>query len=234
MTTEGPPRLLVVEDDRRLGAVLERALSEEGFVVEVVVDGAVGLQRLLEARFDVCIVDGMLPGLDGLDVVRGAHAADVAVPVLLLTARDSVADRVQGLDAGADDYLGKPFAFSELVARLRALLRRTRPATAARPGLLQWSDIELDVDRHEVRRGGGAVALSSKQFAMLELLMRLRGDVASRGTLLEQVFGYRFDPGTNIVDVHISHLRQRLDRAGERSTIETVRGVGYRMASDAP
>ena len=223
-----PARVLVVEDDARLGELLKRGLAEEGFVVELVVDGAAGLERALSGRFDLFVIDGTLPSLDGFDLIRRSCAAGVAVPSLILTARDAVSDRVEGLDAGADDYLVKPFAFAELVARLRALLRRTPPKRC-----LRWRDLEVDVEKHGVRKGGLAIDLSAKQFGMLELLVQLRGDVATRMMLLEQVFGYRFDPGTNIIDVHISHLRQRIDVAGEPSMIETVRGVGYRLAHGA-
>ncbi len=230
-TTVAAPRVLVVEDDRRLGALLERGLQEEGFVVVVVADGVAGLAAAVGGGFDVVVVDGMLPGLDGFDLVTQARAADLTAPVLLLTARDAVPDRVAGLDAGADDYLVKPFAFAELLARLRALLRRN--SNKKKSGLMAWRDLEVRPEKREVRRAGAVIALSARQFGLLEVLVRLRGEVATREVLLEEVFGYRFDPGTNLIDVHVSHLRQKLDVAGQASLIETVRGVGYRMA-DAP
>ncbi len=226
-------RLLLVEDDARLGATLARALGEEGFVVEHVVDGAVGFDRAASGEFDVIVVDGMLPGLDGFELVRRLRAQGQSTPAILLTARDAVQDRVAGLDTGADDYIVKPFSFDELLARLRAVLRRGRLLTTTTTTTLRWRDVELDLERHEVMRAGTPIALSVKQFAILELLLRLRGGVATRQMILESALGYRFDPGTNVIDVHVSHVRQKLDTAGEPSLIETVRGVGYRMADAA-
>ncbi len=223
-----PMRLLLVEDDARLGDMLARGLVEEGFAVEQVVDGEAGLARLSAAAHDVCVLDGRLPGLDGLDVLSRARADGVRIPILMLTARDGVPDRVRGLEAGADDYLVKPFAFAELTARLRALVRRGGHGDE---GVLRCADLVLDVARHRVERAGVDVALSAKQFALLEILMRRPGEVVSRRAVLDLVFGYGFDPGTNIVDVHVAHLRKKLDRPGEASLIDTVRGVGYRLSA---
>ena len=221
--------VLLIEDDARLGPTLARALEEEGFVVELIDDGAAGLARLALPGIDVAVVDGMLPGMDGFELVRAARAQGVGTPALLVTARDAVKDRVVGLDTGADDYLVKPFSFDELVARLRAVLRRGRLVSSP---ILRWRNITLDVERHEVTRGDVLVAVSAKEFAILELLMRLRGAVATRQMILEGPLGYRIDPGTNVIDVHVLHLRRKLDDPASPSLIETVRGVGYRL-SDA-
>ena len=221
-------RLLLVEDDAKVARMLVRGLSEEGFAVELARDGAGGLDRLRSGLYDACILDVMLPGVDGFFVLARARAAGVKTPVLMLTARDAVRDRVRGLDQGADDYLTKPFAFAELLARVRALLRRQAPERAA---TLRCGDLELDVAAHSVTRGGASIGLSQKQFALLEFLMRHPGEVVSRGMILQQVFGYAFDPGTNLVDVHVAHLRQKVDREDAESLIQTVRGVGYRMTT---
>ena len=224
-------RVLVVEDDAPLGTVVERGLADAGFTVERCADGAAGLASLAHGAFDACVLDGRLPGLGGLDVLAQARAAGVRTPVLMLTARDAVPDRVRGLELGADDYLTKPFAFAELVARVRAITRRGG-AGAPAEARLAWRDLALDVPEHRVTRAGAAIDLSAKQFALLEALLRHGRAVASRSMLLREVFGYSFDPGTNIVDVHVAQLRKRIDRAGEASLVETVRGVGYRMAGD--
>jgi DNA-binding response OmpR family regulator len=218
-------RILVVEDDRALRGVLERGLTEEGHALEVVADGPAGLERLREGRFDVCVLDVLLPGLDGFAVVERARAAGVHTPILILTARDAVPDRVEGLKRGADDYLTKPFAFAELVARLEALARRGAPA----PERLQAGDLLVDPKAHRAWVGSDELQLSQKQFALLEFLLRHRGQVVTRQMVLSEVFGYGFDPGTNLVDVHVGNLRQKIDRPGAPSRITTVRGVGYRF-----
>jgi DNA-binding response OmpR family regulator len=218
-------RLLVVEDDQALGDVLERGLAEAGHGVERLGDGARALERLREGQLDACVLDVMLPGLDGFAVVEQARAAGVRTPILLLTARDSVADRVAGLRRGADDYLVKPFAFAELLARLDALARRA-PAEGEP---LAVGDLRLEPATHRAFAGGRELKLSQKQFALLEFLVRRRGQVVTRAMVLEAVFGYAFDPGTNIVDVHVGNLRQKIDPTGGPSRITTVRGVGYRL-----
>jgi two-component system OmpR family response regulator len=218
-------RVLVVEDDASLARVLVRGLGEEGHTVTRVGDGEKALAALKDEPPDVCVLDVMLPKLDGFGVVAAARQAGVTTPILLLTARDAVPDRVEGLRRGADDYLTKPFAFAELLARLEALVRRGQP----RESLLRAGDLELDRGAYRVTLAGAPVALSEKQFALLEFLMRHRGQVVSRQMVLQQVFGYGFDPGTNIVDVHVGHLRQKIDTAGRPSRITTVRGVGYRL-----
>ena len=223
-------RILVVEDDVRLARVLERGLREEGFVVESEVAGDAGLSRLRAGGFDLCILDVELPKMDGFVVLESARRAGIALPILMLTARDAVDDRVRGLELGADDYLPKPFAFAELLARLRALLRRNVPQQM---GTLRARDLELDPAAHRVCRRGEPLALSQKQFAILEFLLRHPGQVVTRAMILGRVFGQAFDPGTNVIDVHVAQLRRKIDRAGEPSLIEAVRGVGYRMGGDA-
>jgi two-component system OmpR family response regulator len=220
-----PMRVLVVEDDAKLGKVLERGLAEEGHQVRRVGDGEAALEALGAGELDVCVLDVMLPKLDGFAVVEQARASGVTTPILLLTARDAVPDRVEGLRRGADDYLTKPFAFAELLARLEALSRRGAP----RAEVIRSGELELDRAAHRVTLAGREVSLSERQFALLEFLLRHRGQVVTRQMVLQQVFGYGFDPGTNIVDVHVGHLRQKLDADGRPSRITTVRGVGYRL-----
>jgi two-component system OmpR family response regulator len=218
-------RVLVVEDDPPTASVLRRGLEEEGHAVTAAGDGATALALLERGGADVCVLDVMLPALDGFTVVARARAAGVATPILLLTARDAVPDRVEGLKRGADDYLTKPFAFAELLARLEALHRRG----GARETILRAGELELDAAAHRATLGGRELALSEKQFALLAFLLEHRGRVVTRQMVLDRVFGYGFDPGTNIVDVHIGHLRQKLDAPGAPSRITTVRGVGYRL-----
>jgi two-component system OmpR family response regulator len=223
-------RLLLVEDDLKISRMLERGLGEEGFVVDTATRGGIGSERLRSGKFDVCILDVLLPDIDGFHVLEQARVAGVRTPVLMLTARDAVSDRVRGLTSGADDYLTKPFAFAELLARLHVLLRRG--GAGAPTAGLRVGDIELDADGHFAARAGRPLDLSAKQFALLEFLLRHPNQVVSREMILKQVFGYTFDTGTNIVDVHVSHLRQKLDPQGDRPCIRTVRGVGYRLADD--
>ncbi|HET6765383.1 MAG TPA: response regulator transcription factor [Longimicrobiaceae bacterium] len=215
-------RILVVEDNPRIAGFLEKGLREEGYVVQTAADGDTAFARASAEGFDAAVVDVMIPGRSGLDVVRDLRAAGIALPVLLLTARDQTEDKVQGLDSGADDYLTKPFDFSELTARLRALLRRSG---AGAPATLRAGDVELDPATREVRKAGEEVELTPKEYALLEYLMRNADRPLSRATLMEHVWGIRFDPGTNVVDVFINALRNKVDR--ERELIQTVRGVGY-------
>ncbi|CAN5730088.1 heavy metal response regulator transcription factor [soil metagenome] len=219
-------RILVVEDNPRISAFLRKGLGEEGYAVEVAGDGDRAFQRAAEERFDAAVVDVMLPGRDGVRLVKDLRDAGLRFPVLLLTARDHMEDKVAGLDAGADDYLTKPFDFAELTARLRALLRR---AGSGAPANLQAGQVELDPARREVRRAGIPVELTPREFALLEFLMRSPGRPLSRSMLMEHVWGIRFDPGTNVVDVVINALRNKVDP--DRTLIRTVRGVGYMVAA---
>jgi DNA-binding response OmpR family regulator len=222
-------RILVVEDDRKMSRTLERGLDEEGYEVVVVDTAERALDKLRSETFDVCILDVSLPAMDGLSALATARSRGIGTPVLFLTARDAVADRVRGLQLGADDYMTKPFAFAELVARLQAIHRRSGPH---REPLLTAGGLALDPAAHRVTIGDSELELSQKQFALLALLLRNRGHVVTRAMILENVFGYSFSANTNIVDVHISHLRQKLDVAGCTVRIATIRGVGYRVEAD--
>ncbi|MCC7138528.1 MAG: response regulator transcription factor [Planctomycetes bacterium] len=222
-------RILVVEDHARIASFVRKGLEEEGFVVDVVDDGARALTELLDRPPDACVLDVMLPSLDGFEVVRRARAGGATSPVLLLSARGEVDDRVRGLSAGADDYLPKPFAFEELVARLRALLRRG----AASSSVLAYADVTLDLARREARRGGRRVDLTPREWALLELFLRRPEIVLSRTVIGQKVFGLHFDPGTNVVDVYVGYLRRKLHEAGP-PLIHTVRGAGYVLRAGAP
>ena len=223
-------RILVVEDNPRIAGFLQKGLREEGYVVEVAGDGDEALEKATTQGFDAAVVDVMIPGRSGVEVVRELRDREVPLPVLLLTARDRTEDKVEGLDAGADDYLTKPFEFSELTARLRALLRR-RAAPGASP-VLRAGDLEMDPATREVRRGGQSVELTPREYALLEYLLRNTGRPLSRAAIMEHVWGIRFDPGTNIVDVCINALRTKLEDR-ERGLIQTVRGVGYAVKPPA-
>jgi DNA-binding response OmpR family regulator len=219
-------RILMVEDEEKMARMLSRVLREEGYVVETTGDGRTGLLRALDDSFDLLIVDWMLPERSGVQIVRGLRAADINTPVLMLTARGQVEDRVEGLDAGADDYLPKPFALQELLARVRALTRRPRDGVETRKEI-SAGDVALDPVRHVVRRDGERIDLTAKEFALLAALMQRPGQVFSRSVLLDTVWGVPGEVSTNVVELYISYLRRKLDRDGEPSRIRTVRGVGY-------
>ena len=219
-------RVLLVEDEPRLAQLLRRGLEEQGYAVDVAGDGAEALWLATETAYDTIVLDVMLPTLDGLQVTRQLRAARRWTPVLLLTARDTVDDRVAGLDAGADDYLVKPFSFAELVARVRALVRRAR---VARPTVHQVGDLRLDPARRRAWRAGVELDLSPKEFALLELFLSRPGEVLSRGTILEHVWDFAHDPISNVVDQYVAYLRRKIDRPFGRADLETVRGFGYRL-----
>ncbi|HYY88390.1 MAG TPA: response regulator transcription factor [Chloroflexota bacterium] len=223
------PLVLVVEDDYRISAFLDRALVQAGYRVTMAPDGPTALRAAEAGQPDVVVLDVMLPGLDGLEVARRLRAAG-GVPILMLTARDGVGDRVQGLDAGADDYLVKPFALEELLARLRALLRGRALAVAeTRRGVLSYADISLDQDTREVIRGGRRVELRNKAFELLAYCLRNPDRVVSRRELLEEVWGYDFLGDSNVIEVTVGQLRQKLEAAGEARVIQTVRPIGYML-----
>lgn len=222
-------RILLVEDDRKVASFIRKGLTEDGYAVDVASDGETGLAMGLDRLHDVIVLDVMLPGKPGFQVVRELRQAKVATPVLLLTARDAVEDKVQGLDAGADDYLTKPFAFAELLARVRALLRR---GTAARAPVLQVADLTLDPATRTVARGGEAISLTNREFALLEYLLRNASRVLTRTMIAEHVWDYSFDSATNVIDVYVNYLRKKIDAGRERKLIHTVRGVGYILKTD--
>jgi two-component system OmpR family response regulator len=222
-------RILVVEDELKMASLLRRGLLEEGHAVDIARTGDDALWMAQTAEYDALVLDLMLPTIDGLEVCRRLRANGVWSPVLMLTARDGVEDRVAGLDAGADDYLPKPFSFAELLARLRALMRR---GVAERPTVLEVGDLRLDPATRQVWRGDAEVELSGKEFALLETFMRRPGQVLTRDQLLEHAWDYGYENRSNIVDVYIRYLREKVDRPFERDSIETVRGVGYRLRQD--
>jgi DNA-binding response OmpR family regulator len=224
-------RVLLIEDDRKAARLLSKGLQEEGFVVDVASTGEGGEEQAALNEYDVVILDWLLPGRDGLAVCRALRASGNSTPILMLTARDSVADRVSGLGTGADDYLTKPFAFDELLARIRALLRRSR---SAQPVVLKVADLTLDPVTRRVARGSLAIALTPKEYAILEALMRNVGQVVSRTRLAERVWDEASEVLDNLVDAHVSHLRKKVDREASVPLIQTIRGVGYRLGPDEP
>ncbi|AUB84693.1 response regulator transcription factor [Candidatus Thiodictyon syntrophicum] len=220
-------RVLLIEDDRQVAEYLRKALGEAGAVTDHAADGREGLLMAASGDYDALILDRMLPGLDGLAILRTLRASGNQTPVLILSALGEVDDRVDGLRAGGDDYLVKPFAFSELHARLEALLRRG--AVDAPETRLRVADLEMDLLKREVTRAGRPIALQPREFRLLEYLLRHTGQVVTRTMLLEQVWDYHFDPQTNIIDVHISRLRGKIDREFDTPLLHTVRGAGYML-----
>ena len=221
-------RVLVVEDDRDVAAYLVKGLKEHGYTVNHAEDGKNGLFLATSENYDVMVIDRMLPELDGLAIVRSVRAAGKATPVLILSALGEVDDRVEGLRAGGDDYLTKPFAFSELLARLEALVRRTT-ALVTPETELEVGDLELDLLSRVAKRGDQVIELQPREFRLLEYLMRHAGQVVTRTMLLEHVWDYHFDPQTNVIDVHISRLRSKIDKGYGKPLLHTVRGAGYMM-----
>jgi len=223
-------RVLIVEDELRMAGLIRRGLTNEGLAADVAATGEDALWMAQAHEYDAIVLDVMLPGLTGFDTCRRLRKEGVWAPVLMLTARDSVEDRVAGLDTGADDYLVKPFALAELHARLRSLARRGRPE---RPAVLEVGDLRLDPARREVRRGEVEVDLSAKEFALLETFMRRPGEVLSRLELIEHAWDIAYETRSNVVDVYVRRLRDKLDRPFDRDSIETVRGAGYRLREEA-
>ncbi|MGF1472697.1 MAG: response regulator transcription factor [Rubrobacteraceae bacterium] len=220
-------RILIVEDEQKLARLISRVLNEEGYAPETAHDGREGLSLALSEDYDLLILDWMLPDRSGVQILRALRAAEIGVPVLMLTARDQIEDRVEGLDAGADDYLPKPFAFPELLARVRALTRRSWKEGTRNENIFSAGDVTLDPVRHEVRRGGERVELTAKEFALLATLLQRPGQVFTRPVLLDTVWDGSPEVYANVVDLYVSYLRKKLDRNGETSRIRTVRGVGY-------
>jgi heavy metal response regulator len=219
-------RVLVVEDEKKTAAFIRKALQAEGFAVDVCANGDDALAAASTTPFDGVILDIMLPGRDGLSVLRQLRERKIATPVLLLSARGEVNERVEGLDAGADDYLPKPFVIAELVARVRALGRR---AGDAKSTILRVADLTLDTVSHRAQRGGKTFELTAREFRLLEFLMRSAGRICGRMSIIEKVWDYDFDPGTNLVDVYVKRLREKIDDGFEPKLLQTVRGIGYVM-----
>ena len=219
-------RILLIEDEKKVASFIQRGLEAELYHVDVAYDGEVGLLQLLDNEYDALILDVMLPKRDGLSVLREVRARKLAIPVLMLTARDTVADKVIGLDQGADDYLTKPFAFEELLARLRALLRRGSSTPSSE---LTLADLQLDLVTHHVMRAGKRIDLTAKEFALLEFFLRQPGRVLSRALIAQHVWGVDFDTFTNVIDVYVNYLRKKIDAEFEPKLLHTIRGVGYVM-----
>ena len=222
-------RILVVEDETKVASLIRAGLEENGFAVETCGNGAHALARATAETFDAMILDVMLPGRDGLSVLRKLRADANSVPILLLTARGDLSERVEGLNLGADDYLTKPFSMAELIARIGAVLRR-RNGTGLT--VLTYADLSVNLSTRSVQRGGAPIQLTPREFALLECLLRTPGKVVTRVEISQSVWGYQFDPGTNFVDVAIQRLRRKIDDAFPRKLLQTVRGVGYALQAD--
>jgi heavy metal response regulator len=221
-------RILVVEDEKKVAQFIQQGLEEEGYTVDVAYDGEQGLKTALEQFYNVIILDVMLPKKDGFQVVRELRGRKSAAPVLMLTAKDSVQNKVDGLDSGADDYLTKPFAFAELLARIRSLIRRRQDQAT----ILKVADLSLNTVTHKAKRQDKDIELTGKEYALLEFFMRNKNRVLSRATIVQHVWNYDFDTGTNIIDVYINHLRSKVDGEFKHKLLHTVRGVGYVMKEE--
>ena len=221
-------KILIIEDDAETAAYLSRGLSQEGHSVEQAANGQDGLFQATDGSFDLIILDRMVPVLDGLSVLKALRAAKIETPVLILSALGSVGDRIEGLECGSDDYLVKPFSFAELLARANALLRRSEARVTSDPRLAV-GDLEIDLLSRTVKRGGKKIELKPREYLLLEYFARNEGRVVTRTMLLEQVWDYHFDPATNVIDVHVSRLRRKLEDGFERPLLHTVRGAGYML-----
>jgi two-component system, OmpR family, response regulator len=226
-------KILVVEDDATTAEYIAGGLEQNGFVVDRAADGRDGLFHATDGNYAAIVLDRMLPGMDGLAVLSAIRAAGIQTPVIVLSALGSTDERVKGLKAGSDDYLAKPFAFSELLARLEALQRRGSSSAEEVTTILSCADLQMDLLKRRVERAGGRVDLQPREFRLLELLLRNQGQVVTRTMMLEEVWDYHFDPGTNVIDVHISRLRKKVDEGSERPLLHTVRGVGYMLSEQA-
>jgi two-component system OmpR family response regulator len=226
-------RILIIEDDREAAAYLAKAFRESGHNADQALDGLDGYAMASEGTYDVLVVDRMLPKLDGLSLIRSLREQKVETPVLILSALGQVDDRVKGLRAGGDDYLPKPYSFSELLARVEVLAKRGGPSRAAEPTSYRVGDLEIDRLSHRVTRGGQEIVLQPREFRLLEYLMRQAGQVVTRTMLLEHVWDYHFDPQTNVIDVHVSRLRAKIDRGFDRQLLHTIRGAGYMIRDGA-
>ncbi len=226
-------KILVVEDDETTADYIAGGLEQNGFVVDRAIDGRDGLFHATDSKYAAIVLDRMLPGMDGLAVLSAIRAAGIQTPVIVLSALGSTDERVKGLRAGSDDYLSKPFAFSELLARIEALQRRGPAASERVTTSLDCGDLHMDLLTRRVERDGKRVDLQPREFKLLELLLRNQGQVVTRTMMLEEVWDYHFDPGTNVIDVHISRLRKKVDEGSDRPLVHTVRGVGYMLSEQA-
>ncbi len=222
-------RILVVEDEKKVARFVQQGLEEEHYSVDIAHDGEKGLQMAQEMDYDLLIIDVMLPRQNGLDLTRAYREAKGSTPILMLTAKTATEDKVAGLDSGADDYLTKPFAFAELLARVRSLLRR---GAKEKSTILSISDLELDTVTHKAKRGARSIDLTAKEYALLEYFLRNKERVLSRTIISEHIWDYNFDTGTNLIDVYVNHLRNKIDSGFERKLLHTVRGVGYVMKEE--
>lgn len=222
-------RILVVEDEKKVASFIKKGLEEEYYSVDVAFDGKEGLKLALSEDYDLIILDLMLPFKDGLSILKELRAEKIFTPVLILTARDTIQDKVTGLDSGADDYLAKPFSFEELLARIRALLRRN---SVDKNNILKAGDLKLDTQAHKAYRNDIEIQLTAKEYAILEYLMRNKNRVVSRTKISEHIYEFHFDPETNVIDVYINKLRNKIDKGFEKPIIHTVRGVGYLIKDD--
>ncbi|MGV3478518.1 MAG: response regulator transcription factor [Sphingobium sp.] len=226
-------KILIMEDDAATADYVARGLGEAGYVTDRTGDGREGFFLASEGSYDLLVVDRMMPGMDGLSVIRALRAADIGTPSIILSALGSVEDRIDGLRGGSDDYVTKPFSLAELMVRAEALLRRAdRNAAAASEARLVIGDLEIDLLSRAVRRGGRPIALVPREFSLLVFLARHAGHVVTRTMMLEKLWGYHFDPGTNVIDVHIGRLRRKIDEGSDHSLLHTVRGAGYRLSPE--
>ena len=224
-------RVLCIEDDPTTADYIVKGLGDAGFDVDVAGDGDTGLARASTGQYDAIVLDRMLPGLDGISLLTALRSCGVATPVVMLSALASLDERVRGLRAGSDDYLAKPFALSELLARIEAVQRRSGVPDQVQPTRLGYDDLEIDLITRRVTRGGNRIELQPREFSLLEFLLRHKGQVVTRSMLLERVWDYHFDPGTNVIDVHVSRLRKKLDGGSQKPLLHTVRGAGYRLGA---
>lgn len=224
-------RVLIIEDDQEVSSYIRQGLAQAGWNVDIADNGKDGLLMATTENYDALIVDRMLPGVEGLTLIRTLRASENVTPTLILSALGEVDDRVKGLQAGGDDYLVKPFAFSELLARLEALIRRTKSVGNQNETTLSLADLEVDLLKREVQRDGKKIDLQPREFQLLEFLLRHAGQVVTRTMLLEGVWNYHFDPQTNVIDVHISRLRGKIDKGFDKPLLHTVRGAGYRLSA---
>lgn len=222
-------RILVIEDEKKVASFIKKGLEEEYYSVDIAFDGKEGLKLGLSEEYDLIILDLMLPFKDGLSILKDLREEKIFTPVLILTARDAIQDKVTGLDSGADDYLAKPFSFEELLARIRALLRRN---SAEKNNILRAGELKLDIQTHKAYRNDNEIQLTAKEYSILEYLMRNKNRVVSRTKLTEHIYEFQFDPETNVIDVHINKLRNKIDKGFEKQLIRTVRGIGYLIKDD--